>query len=250
MKKLKIAAVSYINTYPFLFGIENYDTFINNVDLVIDTPAECAKFLIDNRADIGLIPVAVIPELKFYRVITDYCIGATNNVKTVVILTDGDLKGLTKVYLDYQSRTSVQLVKVLSKFFWQKNIEWLPTKPGYEQNNYQENEGVLVIGDRVFKNENQYKNKIDLAQEWNNFTHLPFVFAAWIINKTVNDTLIEQFNKALKFGLMHKQEALVKYHSNAYFEKMLDYLNYNIDYNLDSDKLDAMKLFLNYISKL
>ena len=56
VNKIRISAVSYTNTKPFLYGIQHTD-IINKIDLSLDIPSDCAQKLIDDMVDIGLIPI-------------------------------------------------------------------------------------------------------------------------------------------------------------------------------------------------
>ena len=71
MKKIKISAVSYLNTKPFVYGLVN-SALIDQIDLSLDMPSLCASKLKDDSVDIGLVPVAVIPEINGANIITDY----------------------------------------------------------------------------------------------------------------------------------------------------------------------------------
>ena len=88
---IKISAVSYLNTLPFVYGIEQ-SGYLQNYLMELDTPALCAEKLIKGQVDIGLIPVAVLPELKYYRILSSYCIGADGPVKTVVLYSNSPLE--------------------------------------------------------------------------------------------------------------------------------------------------------------
>jgi chorismate dehydratase len=84
LKKIRISAVSYTNTKPFLYGIY-YTDIINRIDLSLDMPSDCAQKLIDNKADIGLIPVAATLNMPEWHLVSDYCIGAVGAVNSVFI---------------------------------------------------------------------------------------------------------------------------------------------------------------------
>jgi predicted solute-binding protein len=123
MNKIRISAVKYANTYPFIFGLIE-SGFYRRVILETDHPADCAAKLISGKVDIGLIPVAVLPLVKEYHIISDYCIGANGNVKTVMLLSNCPFEEIGSVYLDYRSRSSVILSKVLAKNSWKKEFRW------------------------------------------------------------------------------------------------------------------------------
>ena len=84
LKKIKVGAVSYLNTKPLLYGIKHHPVF-QQMELIEDYPSHIAQLLIDDKIDLGLIPVAVIPALKEYHIITDYCIGANGAVASVCL---------------------------------------------------------------------------------------------------------------------------------------------------------------------
>ena len=129
MRKIKVTAVSYLNTKPLLYGIFKSD-IQEQIELKLDIPSECARKLRDGEVDMGLVPVAVIPELGDPRVISDYCIGTVGPVKTVAIYADKPIDQLTGIYLDHHSRTSVELAKLLLREYWKVQPEYPPSKEG------------------------------------------------------------------------------------------------------------------------
>lgn len=72
MQKIKISAVSYTNTFPFIYGINQSPDLLEQIDLSLDIPAVCASKLIENNVDIGLVPVAALLEIPNYRLISDF----------------------------------------------------------------------------------------------------------------------------------------------------------------------------------
>jgi chorismate dehydratase len=75
LDKIKIGIVNYLNTKPLLYGIQ-HSPVSEQIILIEDYPANIARLLMDGSIDAGLVPVAVIPYLNEYHIITDYCIGA------------------------------------------------------------------------------------------------------------------------------------------------------------------------------
>ena len=250
LKKYKISAVSYLNTLPFLYGLKDLES---QIDISLDYPAICAEKLIEGKIDIGLIPVAVIPKIKNYSIISDYCIGANNKVKSVLLLSDVKLSEIENILLDYQSRSSVALVKILAEKYWKINPKWITAKKGFEQTISNETAGV-VIGDRAFHYENKFKYSYDLAYEWKKNTNLPFVFAAWVANKPINKNFLKTFNTALQKGINNIDEVIAHYYDEIQkINSKIDikkYFTQNINYNFDEDKKQAMKLFFDLSNQL
>ncbi len=246
---IKISAVSYLNTYPFIYGLENAD-FKHEFTVEKDVPAICAQKLIDGVVDIGLIPVAVIPYVKNAEIITDYCIGAIAKVKTVLLLSHQPLNKISKIYLDFESRTSVQLVKVLAQNYWKINPEWekLPPNFNHTLNN---DEAVVLIGDKTFSTNGHYPYSYDLASEWYNFTNLPFVFACWVANKKLSNDFLSKLNNTLKYGVEHINETVTSFKDIIPVNvDAKDYFTNNISYRLDEEKRKGMALFFSYLKDL
>jgi len=251
MNKIRISAVKYANTYPFIYGLTE-SGFEKRVILETDHPADCAEKLISGRVDIGLIPVAALPHLKEYYIISDYCIGANGDVRTVMLLSNCPFEEIETIYLDYRSCSSVILSKVLAKNSWKKDFNWINTSEGFDFKNIGLNEAVVLIGDQCFEYENSYRYKIDLAREWKEFSGLPFVFACWTANKKLDDEFIEEFDKALQFGVKNIDAVVEKFGKTGTItgNVLKRYLTENIDYDFNNEKKKGLKLFLELMSKL
>jgi chorismate dehydratase len=251
MDKIRISAVKYANTYPFIFGLKE-SGFDKKIILETDHPAECADKLIANRADIGLIPVAALAQLKEYYIISDYCIGSNGDVRTVMLLSNCPFEDINTIYLDYRSRTSVKLSMVLAKNFWNRDFQWMNTSKAFDFRNIGMNDAVVLIGDQCFEYEKSFRHGKDLSGEWRKFTGLPFVFACWTANKKIDTQFTGEFNQALATGVMNI-DAVVKNIGNTGSitgEVLRQYLTENIDYNLNEDKKKGLELFLSLMKNL
>ena len=177
MSKIRMTAVSYLNTKPLLFGLVK-SGLSEKIDLHLDIPSACARKLVDGEADLGLVPVAIIPELPTPRIVSDYCIGSEGAVRTVGIFSEHPLAEIRRIYLDFHSRTSVQLCRYLLSAYWNLSPELLPAKPGFEAL-VGGDTAALIIGDRAIAYEHHYPFFYDLGEAWARHTGLPFVYAAW-----------------------------------------------------------------------
>ena len=241
MNKIKISAVAYTNTKPFIYGIER-SNLLNQIDLSLDIPSDCATKLINNQVDIGLIPVAAIPFVPNGNIIADYCIGSVGAVNSVFIFADVPAAKIKTVKLDLQSRTSNNLAKVLFKFHFKVDVQ-------FTTDQHAQTDAIVLIGDRTFARKQDFAYAYDMGEEWMKFTGLPFVYAAWVANKEIPTTFIADFNKALQFGLNHRNELLKSLTKPAHFD-LEDYLLNKLDFDLTADKRQALDLFLEYIEQL
>ena len=110
---LRISLVSYSNTLAFKTALELSDFIRLNAVLKESNPAQCATDFISNLADIALVPVGALETLKEYRIITDFCIAANKKVESVLLLSEKPRSEIKEVVLDYQSKTSVKLIKII-----------------------------------------------------------------------------------------------------------------------------------------
>lgn len=214
------------------------------MELSVDYPAKIGQQLIDGIVDVALVPVAVIPKMKEHHIISDYCIGAEGPVASVCLFSDVPLHDIKRIYLDYQSRSSVALLKLLVRDYWKLDVEFIPTTGDYE-GNIKGTDAGLVIGDRAFLQRKVSPYIYDLAEYWIRYTSLPMVFAAWISNKPLPIEFIQQFNNANGIGI-HNIPAVVaenpydKYDLTTYYIK-------NLSYPLTPSKRQGLNKFLGYL---
>ncbi len=246
MKKVKISAVSYLNTKPFLYGLE-HNNVANQIDLQLDIPSECARKLIAGEVELGLVPVAVIPKVKNAQVISDYCIGAIGEVKTVCVYSDCPMSEIETLYLDYQSRTSVALTKYLIQNYWKVTPKMVAAQAGYESK-IAGKTAALIIGDRTIGLDTAYPYIYDLGTAWQDHTGLPFVFAAWVSNTELSDDFVTEFNAALQVGIAERAAVAATFQQGVSNFSVYDYYYKYINYELDTQKKIALERFLGAIS--
>ncbi len=238
--KIRIGAVSYLNTKPLVYGFEQ-GLMRDEVVLINDYPSRIAAMLLNDEIDVGLVPVAIIPEMQQFHIISDYCIGAEGEVSSVCLFSETPLEDVTQVLLDYQSRTSVALTKILLRDYWKITPGLIDAREDFREQIKGTTAG-LVIGDRALQQRTISPYVYDLGMAWKEFTGLPFVFAAWISNKPLDDKFIAAFNEANKVGLDNIDE-VVRLNPYPVFD-LKRYYTSSIDYNLNKEKKKGMQLFL------
>lgn len=239
--------MSYLNTKPLLFGLEQ-GQMSNEVELVLDYPANLVRLLQSNQIDIGLIPVGALPSLGEYQIISDYCIGTEGEVASVAVFSEVPMEEIDTVLLDYQSRTSVMLCKILFEKHWKKKVQFIDAKDESYIDNIRGNVAGLVIGDRALKLKDSFKFKFDLGLGWKEMTGLPFVFAVWVAKSKVQAEFSEKCSKAFRLGI-DRISVIVENHAIQEFN-LFDYFTKNISYTLDTGKKEGLISFLSYIGEM
>lgn len=244
LKKIKVGIVNYLNTKPLLYGISQ-SLIKNSIELIEDYPSNIASHLLEGRIDIGLVPVAIIPHLNEYYIHTDYCIGCDGPVASVCLFSDSSIAEIETVLLDYQSRTSVELLKILLKDYWKITPNVIDTAPDFRSSIKGSTAG-LVIGDRSFEQRKDSRYVYDLGEAWKQYTGLPFVFAAWISTKRLDEGFIQEFNEANRFGVQNISRVIaatpyVLFNMEEYFTKY-------VSYELDNEKQKGLKRFIQMLN--
>lgn len=217
------------------------------IELTEDYPASIAGMLLNDEIDVGLVPVAIIPKLAEYHIIGDYCIGANAEVASVCLFSDVPIEQVQEVLLDYQSRTSVRLAKILLKEYWKVNPMLTDAKADFREH-IKETTAGLVIGDRAFEQRKVSPYIYDLGTAWRELTGLPFVFAAWISNKKLDNDFVAAFNAATGAGVQ-VIDTIVAQNPYQLFD-LKKYFTRHISYTLDDNKLKGLHLFLEKLKTL
>jgi chorismate dehydratase len=243
-RKIRVGAVSYLNTKPLLYGIER-SPIRRDIELIIDYPSSIAAMLLNDEIDMGLVPVAIMPLMEEAYINGDYCIGSNGNVASVCLFSETPVEKIERVLLDYQSRTSVQLARILLREYWQVDPGIVDGGIDFREHIKGTTAGV-VIGDRAFEQRKISPYIYDLAEGWKAFTGLPFVFAAWISNKPLDPIFIQAFDEANRQGVLHIPDVVAEnpyslFDLNAYFTR-------HLDYRLDEFKRKGLEKFLHYLT--
>jgi len=237
---VRIAAINYLNTIPFIYGLEACMTS-REIAMQFCTPSESAILLREDRADIGIMPVGALGDLADPHIISNFCIGAKGPVASVLVVSGRPIEEVEEIFLDVDSRTSVQLTRFLCREKWHICPKFIPFD--FARQELQPDRCYLLIGDKALAWGGGFRYRYDLAQEWISLKKLPFVFACWTANKDLPITFIESFNRALEYGISHIPEAVEKYNHQFPREYAYRYLRDNISFTLDSEKRAGLSEF-------
>ena len=243
-RKIRVGIINYLNTRPLLYGLQ-MKPMVDTITLIEDYPAKLAAMLKTGNIDLGLVPVASIKQLPEYYIVGNYCIGAVGDVASVCLFSEVPITEVKKIYLDYQSRSSVALLQWLLQKHWAITPELLHATDESYLDDIKGNSAGLVIGDRALLLRGKIPYAYDLAGEWKAATGLPFVFAAWVSTSPLPPNFITLFDKANEYGLTHLDEVIKACPESVYDLKK--YYAQNLSYTLDDEKRKGMELFLKSI---
>lgn len=239
--KIRVGIINYLNTRPLLFGLQ-HPPIKDQIELVEDYPAQLAAMLLEGTIDMGLVPVAIIPQLPQYFINGNFCIGAVGDVASVCLFSQVPLEDIRKIHIDYQSRSSAMLCKWLLKNHWHIQPELIDARDESFLDQIKGQTAGLVIGDRALQQRSHAPYIYDLAGEWKAATGLPFVFAAWISTRKLPEDFIRDFDAANAYGIQHLDAVIDGTPPGIYDLKK--YYSQDLSYTLDLAKRKGLDRFL------
>ncbi|MGR3319699.1 MAG: menaquinone biosynthetic enzyme MqnA/MqnD family protein, partial [Candidatus Anammoxibacter sp.] len=174
--KLKVGAVSYMNTKPLVWGLEKMHDV---VELYYEVPSRLCQMFDNGLLDVALLPVVRYFENDKYRVIPDISIATKGLVESVNLFLKKDISGINEVALDISSRTSRALTAIVLREQYGLSPKFVDWKDGLDIDS-SNSDAVLLIGDDAMKIKSDKYRVLDLGDEWFKLTQLPFVFALWV----------------------------------------------------------------------
>jgi chorismate dehydratase len=241
--KTRISVVQYLNTAPLVWGMLHGDER-GRFDLAFTTPAECAEDLRAGRADAGIIPSIEYQRMDGLQVLPGMSIASKYRARSVLLLSRVPIDQVRSLALDNSSRTSAALVMILLRKFYGIEVPSAPHAPDPEAM-LREADAALLIGDAAltYRGDAQV---LDLAAEWRKFTGLPFVFAFWAGARSAQPGKLRRaFEHSRDEGLAHLAEIAAEYAPRLGLsrDEVRIYLSENIDYTLDEENLEGLRLF-------
>ncbi len=259
MPRLRVSAISYLNTAPLMWNFENgpeRDELQCNFQIDYTLPSHCAQMLADGSADIGIIPVAAYTSIKDLLILPDIAIASDDAVRSILLVSKVPLEKIGAVALDRSSRSSAALVQVLFAKHWKQEATFVPAEPELDAM-LASNDAALLIGDPALKIDRSRYLTWDLAHEWRTFSRRPFVFAFWAVRAGVatEDKLAyvaEVFRGSRDAGLSHLPEIAREWSPKLELspEFITSYLTENIQYSLHAGNLAGMQLFFELAAEL
>ena len=252
MRRLRISAISYLNTAPLMWDFEHGDAG-PNFDISYTVPSQCAAQLAAGTADIGIIPSAAYTAIPNLVVLPGVAIASKRPVRSILLVSKLPLEKIKTVGLDTSSLTSVALTKVLFEKWWGGGRQFVLKDPNLEEM-LRECDAGLLIGDPALQVDRAQYVTYDLAEEWIRLTGKPFVFAFWAMRQDApvptSLDLPAIFQMSRNHGLQSRnldQIALEWAPRIGLSEPAVkSYLTENIYYELDQACLEGLHLFYKY----
>jgi chorismate dehydratase len=186
---LKLGVVPYLNALPLYKTLEARD----DIGITAAVPSQLSRVLDEGEVDVALLPVVEHFRGVGESFISSSCIACTREVRSVLLFSRVPFESIQSVALDMSSRTSVALTKVILADSFGLSPSFHDAPPDLE-NMLRECESALLIGDpaliavqNLSRDANHQLRVLDLGEAWFQLTQLPFVFAAWVSRRNLQN---------------------------------------------------------------
>ncbi len=250
LKKLRVGAVSYLNTKPLIYALER---FAPGAQLVLDYPSRLADDLAAGRLDVALIPSIEFFHDPTYSIVSDACIACRGPVLSVKLFSRGPVESIRTLALDEGSRTSAALVRILlaERHGVRPELKRLPVGDSLADSDA---DAVLLIGDRAMHSPaGRFEVVWDLGDEWCRWAGLPFVFAMWVARAGAElEGLDAALAEARDAGVAHLEEIAEREAAPLGLTRpqCLSYLRDNLYFYLGPREQRGLELFYRKASQL
>jgi chorismate dehydratase len=244
-----------------MWDFENGETAARlreHFDVSYTIPSRCAEQLKEGSADIGIIPVAAYTTIPDLVIVPDVAIAAKNKVRSILLVSKVPLDKIRSVATDDSSRTSAALVEIYLRKFVGIDPGFSRQKPDLKEM-LQWHDAALLIGDPALQAQASQTHPkgyfvYDMAEEWKRWTGRSFVFAFWAIRKAALQgrgaelNIAQVFQQSRDNGLKHIPEISAAWAPKLDLSAKLisDYLTENVDYTLDAENLEGLRLYYRY----
>lgn len=238
-----VGCVPYLNAKPLVRRfVDLGEASPVRVEYVV--PSQLPALLANGS--VQAIMVSSIESLRMpgARVAAGVSISTQRDVQSVRLFSKVPPEEIRTVAWDLSSMTS----NALAKLVLSEEYGVMPTgegRPPVQEAMLGEFDACVLIGDNGMRGSGDGLYVLDLGREWNAMTGLPFVWALWVGNETLDAGLVRELQEAERYGQRHFEE--VVRHSveetGFTYEQCEHYFGQIMDYRLTSRHLAGLAEF-------
>jgi chorismate dehydratase len=278
LRKLRISVVQYLNTAPLVYGF-THGVLRDKYDLSFTVPSQCADDLRDGRADVAIVPAIEFQRIDNLAVLPDLAIAAKRRVRSLLIVSRKPIAEVQRIALDHSSRSTQALTRILCAEHWRIKPTFFEATFNSAASILEHADAALLIGDPALRlaisiagnatlgadgelmcsaakagvNAPGTLHVYDVVQEWRRLTGLPAVLAVWAGRReSITPDVVADFAASKEYGAANLAEisATAGVEQDLPSADLLNYLQENIDFTLDSENLAGLELYYCLAAKL
>lgn len=263
---LRIGLVDFLNAYPLFYGLEEHPKRGKEFELSYQVPS-----VLSTHLQQGLLDVTLVSSIEYHRhqqqwdFFSDVAVCAQGKVDSIRFFLppehkifkqkDYPIGFLKKVYLDYASKSSVAMLKVILSQYKEISPSFEVIHPPYlpKIKQLQKDEGLLLIGDNALKNKEHAS--IDVGKWYYHLFQKPFVYALWVFRRDLTSQqknilqklFLDAYQKGQNENEKMIESASKKFSFDAWYCRR--YLNEIIHYPLEPKFINGMYFFFSKVDE-
>ena len=256
--RLRVGAVSFLNTKPLIYPLLNGEIH-PDIELSVDVPSRLALLLSRGDIEVGLISIIeyfrVNPSHASYCILPDIAIASHGRVESIQLFSRVPIPEIRRIGHDTNARSSIALLKILLAEKYRISPVFTTCRPTVNPKTILHDrqdppfDAILLIGDPALRHLDSTEYNLDLGEAWYQLTGLPFVYACWVARTEAQlGNLSEVLLASKERGIAQIPEiAQIEAENLGLPEKLCrDYLQHHIKYDLDEPAIKGLELYYKY----
>jgi chorismate dehydratase len=234
----------YVYAKPLTYGLEHA---AQEVDLLADLSSQNALRLKSRELDVALLsPIDYARNTDEYLIVPNICVSSTAS-RTVLLLLREGLRRINTVAVDIGLTSELVLAKIVLSEKYDTDPRFIPMTPDINTMLAKADAALLVGGPALFSSLDAART-IDLVEEWNDLTDLPYVHALWLSHRgSLTRNAIHSLKQSCDEGVRHLKEIALAASRNEQVSRQEceSYLS-SFSFDLDDEAIESISEFYRY----
>ncbi|MBX2992975.1 MAG: hypothetical protein KF749_17630 [Bacteroidetes bacterium] len=218
----------------------------SSLQLKEDARPNLARQLLDHELAAALLsPLDYAKESSDYRIIPGAAVASYGEIASLVIRFREGVHHIRTLAVDPRFASEIVLAKIILAESFDIEPAIRPTMDPVDTI-LQSADAVLLAGDDAFLHGRTSSNAIDLVEEWNELTGLPFVHAIWCTrDQSLTDDEVDSIQQAAVKGVAGIDDILLRIQKDEREDAKI-YLE-SFSYDLDGTAREGLAEFMKYL---
>ena len=250
--KSRLAASNALYLKPLLFGLDRTESLF---DLIIDIPANNAIKLSERSGGIRnafLSPIDYARHGGEYRIVPNICVASSNQTNTIQLVLKSNLHNIERIAIDVRFTSEIILAKIIlsEKYKNQSThskLQFIPMMPNVDAM-LAKADAALIVQDNPQVITRTGTFTLDLVEEWNDLTGLPYVHGFWVgREEELSKAEAQALFAAKNSGVLLKSQIAqsVAQQQNLSLSELTSYLSL-FSYDFSEKEEESLTEFIHY----
>ena len=250
--KSRLAASNALYLKPLLFGLDRTESLF---DLIIDIPANNAIKLSERSGGIRnafLSPIDYARHGGEYRIVPNICIASSNQTNTIQLVLKSNLHNIERIAIDVRFTSEIILAKIILSEKYQNQsthskLQFVPMMPDVDAM-LAKADAALIVQDTPQVITRTGTFTLDLVEEWNDLTGLPYVHGFWVgREEELSKAEAQALFMAKNSGVLLKSQIAqsVAQQQNLSLSELTSYLSL-FSYDFSEKEEESLTEFIHY----